>query len=208
MRQQVYIDSRFGENLGTGTLFWLQDPIVLPSPRYAFTLSVPFVAMLFAHYVITEANRTLGISYAHVAPTETSIIELSLGNHSIGELMDVLNRRLLFGFRAAFSENTNTLRFSSKNIGAELSVGPATTCGNKLGVRAGDTSVIRSYYAPGGENLAGTTSFYLRSNLWTMNRDPRTLGYSSIIANVPNTKLHNLLEGFFQLGFTLGLRER
>ncbi len=50
MRQQVYLDNRFGQVMnGSGTLFWLQDPIVLPSPRYAFNLSVPFVAMPLTH---------------------------------------------------------------------------------------------------------------------------------------------------------------
>ena len=204
MRQQLYLDSRFGQSLGAGTLFWLQDPIVLPSSRYAFTLSVHFVAMPLTHYVITEANRTLDISYTN----STSIIELPLGNHSIDELVDVLNRRLLFGFQAAYSENTNTLRFSSETLGAALVIGPATTCGGLLGVRAGDTSVMGSYNAPGGVNLAGTTSFYIRSNLRTRNRDPRFLGYSSIIANVTITKPHNGLERFSQSGFTFGIRER
>ncbi len=64
MRQQLYLDSWFGRNFGAGTLFRLHDLIVLPSPRYAFTLSVPFVAVSLTHYVIiTAANRTLDISY-------------------------------------------------------------------------------------------------------------------------------------------------
>jgi hypothetical protein len=206
MRQQLYLDSRFGRNLGAGTLFWLQDPIVLPSPRYAFTLSVPFVAVPLTHYVINAANRTLDISYP--AQLEPQIIEFPLGNHSIDELVDVLNRRLLFGFKAAYSENTNTLHFTSQTIGAALTIGPLTTCGDLIGVRPGDTSVLGSYTAPNGVNLAGTTSFYLRSNLRTRNRDPRTLGYSSIIANVPITKPHNGLERFTQSGFTFGINDR
>jgi hypothetical protein len=130
MRQQLYLDSRFGQSLGAEKLFWLQDLIVLPSSRYAFTLSVPFVAMPLTHYVITEANRTLDISYTNL----TSIIEPPLGNHSIDELVDVLNRRLLFGFKTAYSKNANTLRFSSETLGAELVIGPATTCGGLLAV--------------------------------------------------------------------------
>jgi hypothetical protein len=209
MRQQVYLDSRFGQVMnGGGTLFWMQDPIVLPSMKYAFNLSVPFVAMPLTHYVITEANRRLQIVYMHVAPPESLVIDLPLGNHSIDELVDALNRSLLFGFTAAYSENTNTLHFSSANISAALVIGSLTTCGDLIGVRAGDTSVLGSYYAPGGVNLAGTTSFYIRSNLRTRNRDPRTLGYSSIIANVPITKPHNGLERFTQAGYSFGLKER
>jgi hypothetical protein len=200
----LYLDSRFGQSLGAGTLFWLQDPKVLRSPRYAFTLSAPFVAVTLAHYVITEANRTLDIAYT----TSSSIIELPLENHSIDELVNVLIRRLLFGLKVAYSGNINTLRFSSEGIHAALAIGHTTTCGGLLGVRAGDTSVLGSYKAPGGVNLAVTTSFYLRSNLRTRNRDPRTLGYSPIIANAPITKPHNGLERFSQSGFTFGIRER
>jgi hypothetical protein len=189
MRLQLYLDSRFGRNLGAGTLFWLQKPIVLPSPRYDFTLSVPFVAVPLTNYVISAANRTLNISYP--AQHDPSIIEFPLNNHSIDELVDVLNRRLLFGFKAVYSENTNTLHFTSQTVGAALSIGPVITCGDLIGFRVGDESILRSYTAPNGVNLAVTTSFYLRSNLRTRNRDPRTLGYSSIIANVPITKPHN-----------------
>ena len=123
--------------------------------------------------------------------------------------MDVLNRRLLFGFKAAYSENTNTMHFTSQNLGAAMSIGPATTCGGLLGARPGDTSVLGSYTAPNGvNNLVGTTSFYRRSNMGTRNRDPRTLGYSSIIASVPITKWHNGLERFNQSGSTFGLNDR
>jgi hypothetical protein len=56
MTQQLYLDSRFGRNLGAGTLFWLQDFIVLPSPRYAFTVSDLFVAVPLIHYAINAEN--------------------------------------------------------------------------------------------------------------------------------------------------------
>ena len=134
MKQQVYLDSRFGQNLGpgggAGTLFWLQDAIVLPSHRYAFTMSIPFVVGPLTHYVISAANRTLDISYPGAPP---SIIDFPLGNHSIDELVGVLYRRLLFGFKAVYSENTNTLHFTSQTAGAALSIGPATFCGGLIG---------------------------------------------------------------------------
>ncbi len=148
------------------------------------------------NYIITKANRRLQIVYIHVAPPEALIADLLLGNHIIDELVDVINRHLLFGFTTGYSENTNTLQFSTATISVALEIGPLTTCSELIGVRAGDTSVLGSYYAPGGVNLAGTTSFYIRSNLMTRNRDPRSLGYSSIIANVSITKPHNGLERF------------
>ena len=89
-----------------------------------------------------------------------------------------------------------------------MSIGHATSCGGLIGVRAGDTRVIGSYTVTGGINLAGTTVFHLRSNLRTKNRDPRTLDYSSIIANVPITKPQSGLELFTQTGFTFGLNDR
>ncbi len=138
----------------------------------------------------------------------TQVIDLPIGNHSIDELVDVLNRRLLHGFKAAYYDNTNTLHFSTENIDDSISIGPLTTCTELIGVRIGDTSVVGgSYYAPSGVNLAGTTCFYIRSNLRTTNRDPRTLGFSSILANIPITKPHNGLERFSQPGFSFGLRD-
>jgi len=80
MRNQLYLDSRFGRNLNAGALFWLHDPIVLPNHRYAFTLSVPFVAVPLTHYVISAAHRTLAIS--HPAQLEPSIIKFPLENYS------------------------------------------------------------------------------------------------------------------------------
>jgi hypothetical protein len=144
----------------------------------------------------------------HVAPPEPLIVDLPLGNHSIDELVDVLNRHLLFGFTAGYSENTNTLYFSTEIISAALVIGPLTTCSELIGVRAGDTSVVGSCYASGGVDLAGTASFYIRSNLRTRNRDPRSLGYSSIIANVLIIKPHNGLEKSTQAGYSFGLKER
>ena len=208
MRQQLYLDSRFGQPMnGGGTWFWLEDPIVLPSPKYAFTLSVPSVAVALTHYVITAANRKLDLVYSNAAEP-TQVIDFPIGNHSIDELVDVLNRRLLHGFKAVYSENTNTLHFSTQNINDEITIGPLTTCAELIGVRIGDTSVLGSYHAPDGVDLARTTCFYIRSNLRTRNRDPRTLGFSSILANVPITKPHNGLERFSQSGFSFGLRER
>ena len=63
MRQQVYLDSRFGQAMnGGGTLFWMQDPIVLPIIKYAFNLSVSFVAMPIIHYVISRLIGTYILS--------------------------------------------------------------------------------------------------------------------------------------------------
>ena len=134
MRQQVYLDSRFGQVMnGGGTLLWMHDPIVLPSMKHAFNLSVSFVAMPLAHYVITEANRRLHIVYMHVAPHAPLIIDLPMENHSIDEMVEVLNRNLLFRFTAGYSENTNTLHFSTANFSASLVIGPLTTGGDLIG---------------------------------------------------------------------------
>jgi hypothetical protein len=123
-------------------------------------------------------------------------------------MVNVLNNYLLFGFTAAYSESTNTLQLKTESTSAALVTRPLTTCADLIGVRAGDMSVFGSHSAPGGVNLVGTTSFYIRSNLRTRNRDPRKIGYSSIIANVPIVKPHNGLERLSQTGFAFGLKER
>ena len=124
----------------------MQNSIVIPSMKNALTINVPFVAMPLAHYVISEANRKLHITYMHVAPPEPLITDLPLGNHSIDELVDVFICNSLFRFTAGYSKNTSTLHFIKENTIVALVIGPLTTCTDLIGVRAGDTSVIGSYY--------------------------------------------------------------
>jgi len=206
LRQQVYLENRLGKmmNIG-GTLFWMQDPIILPSPKYTINLSVPFAAMPLTHYAITEANRRLQTIYMCIAPL---IIDLCMGNHSIDELVDVLNRNLLFGFTAGYSESLNTLHFSTENFSADLVIEPLTACADRIEACAEDTSVIGSYYAPGGVNLAGIISFYICLKYRTRNRDLRALCYSSIIASTPITKPHNGLERSTMARYSFGFKER
>ena len=97
MRQQLYLDSRFGRPNGSVAFFRLEDPIVLPSPKYAFTLSVPSAAVALTQYVVTEANRKVDLIYSNVAEP-THVIDFPIGTHSIEEMVDVLSRRLLHGF--------------------------------------------------------------------------------------------------------------
>ena len=158
MRQQLYLDSRFGQSNGSITLFWIEDPIVLPSLKYAFTLSVPSAAVALTHYVITEANRKLDLIYSN-DNEPAQLIDFPIENHSIDELVDVLNIHLLHRFKAAYSENTNTLNFTTPNINDSISIGPLTTSTELIGVRIGYPSVLGSYTAPDGANLAGTTCF-------------------------------------------------
>ncbi len=86
------------------------------------------------------------------------------------------------------------MHFSTENISAALTIEPLTTYSDLIRVRAGATSVIGSYYAPGGVHLRSSTSFYIRSNLRTTNRNLRTLDFSSTIANISINKPHNELE--------------
>ncbi len=93
------------------------------------------------------------------------MIGFPICNHTINELVDILNRRLLRGFKAAYSENANTLHFTTPNINDSISIGLLTACAELIWVRLGDMSVLGSYYAPDGINTVGPTCFYIRSNL-------------------------------------------
>jgi hypothetical protein len=68
-----------------------------------------------------------------LAPHAPLIIDLPMENHSIDEMVEVLNRNLLFRFTAGYSENTNTLHFSTANFSASLVIGPLTTGGDLIG---------------------------------------------------------------------------
>ena len=199
MRQQLYLESRFGYALSDGSvLFWLQDQLVIPNPReYEFSVSVPDSSFPLTHYVINESNNTLELG--------GSLINLPTGNFNIDDLVVYMNDRFPAGLVCSYSENTNKITLSQDTA---FSVGAGTTCSELLGVRVGDVSVDGVYEAPDGINLAGTSSFYIKSNMRTLNRDPVSLGYSNIIAKIPITRSYNGVEKYQQPGFSFAIRDR
>ena len=199
MRQQLYLESRFGYPLNDGSvLFWLQDQLVIPNPReYEFSLSVPDSSFPLTHYVINESNNTLVLGGA-------SII-LPAGNFNIDDLLLYMSAQFPPGMLCSYSENTNKITITGD---APFSVGTGTTCAGLLGVRVGDVSVDGVYEAPDGVNLVGTSSFYIKSNIRTLNRDPVSLGYSNIIAKIPITRSYNGVEKYQQPGFSFLIKDR
>ena len=200
MRQQLYLESRFGYPLNDGSvLFWLQDQLVIPNPReYEFSLSVPDSSFPLTHYVINESNNTLEIG--------DTVINLPTGNYNIDDLVVYMSARFPAGMVCTYSENTN--KITIERPGTNFSVGIGTTCSDLLGVRVGDVSANGVYQAPDGVNLAGTSSFYIKSNMRTLNRDPVSLGYSNIIAKIPITRSYNGVEKYQQPGFFFAIRDR
>jgi hypothetical protein len=200
MRQQLYLESRFGYPLNDGSvLFWLQDQLVIPNPReYEFSVSVPDSSFPLTHYVINEDNNALELG--------DTLINLPAGNFNIDDLVVYMNNRFPPGMVCTYSENTN--KISIEHPGTNFSVGIATTCSELLGVRVGDVSADGVYQAPDGVNLAGTSSFYIKSNMRTLNRDPVSLGYSNIIAKIPITRSYNGVEKYQQPGFSFAIRDR
>ena len=203
MRQQLYLDQRYGYEFPDGSyLFWLQEPIQLPSSDYQFTLSVPHATIPLTHWVITEENRTLELVYA----TSSDTIELPTGNYSIDEVVDFVNAQLTSSFAMSYNQNRNTVSFTSDT--EELEVGHNTTCAKLLGIRAGEASEFGVYEGTRGVNLQGTSSFYIRSNLRTRNRDPLRRGYGNLLASVPITRAHNGIEVFTSRGYSFSIMDR
>ncbi len=101
MRQQLYLESRFGYPLVDGSvLFWLQDQLVIPNPReYEFSVSVPDNSFPLTHYVITDKNNALEIG--------GTIINLPTGNYNIDDLVVYMNDRFPAGLLVAYNENIN-----------------------------------------------------------------------------------------------------
>jgi hypothetical protein len=64
------------------------------------------------------------------------------------------------------------------------------------------------YRALDGVNLAGTSSFYIKSNMRTLNRNPVSLGYSNNIAEIPITRSYNGVEKYQQPDFSFAIRDR
>ena len=200
MRQQLYLESRFGYSLPDGSaLFWLQDPIVLPNPQaYQFTVAVPNASFPLTHYAIHAENRDLEIEIDGV----TKFLQLPIGNHSIDELIEFLGAH---DVEASYSENTNRI---SVAFNSTFKIGPKTTCQTLLGVRVGDEDSTGTYTAPRGVNLAGTSHFFVRSNLRTRNRDPVSLGFSSVLAKVPIERTFNGIQKYDAPFYSFAISER
>jgi hypothetical protein len=81
MRQQLYLESRFGYPLNDGSvLFWLQDQLVIPNPReYEFGVSDPVNSLPLTHYVINENNTALELG--------DTLISLPIENFNIDDLV-------------------------------------------------------------------------------------------------------------------------
>ena len=137
--------------------------------------------------------------------TETYLINLPLGNYNIDELKMYMNEN---GFAASYSENMNKITLATKELNKNLEIGQGTTCGNLLGFVVGEASVNGVYEGPNGVNLAGTSHFYIQSNLRTQNRDPVSLGYSHIMAKIPITRSFNGVEKYSQSGFSFVIQDR
>ena len=206
MKQQLYLESRFGYKFPDGTtMFWLQDSLVIPNPReYQFYVSVVDCSFPLTHYTITKKNNELEL----IVADETYLIDLPLGNYNIDELKLYMNDKLPHGFAASYSENTNKLTLATEELDTNLEIGIGTTCGNLLGFVVGEFSVNGIYEGPNGVNLAGTSHFYIRSNLRTQNRDPVSLGFSHIMAKIPITRSFNGVEKYSQSGFSFVIQDR
>ena len=180
----MYLEQKWGDPTGSGaTMFWLQDPILIPTNDFQISCSVPSVSIPLTHWVITDANRTLQLDYP--AAGQSQDILLPLGNYSVDDLVSRINDEILFDYACEYDEHVNALRLT--NGTSELVIGTGTTCYDLLGLRPGQSSTptptfVHEMIADMGVDLSGTSHFYFASNIRTRNRDPVTLGYSRILA--------------------------
>jgi len=173
MRQHLYLVSRFGYPLDDGpVLFWLQDQLVIPNPRECeFSVSVADNRFPLTHYVINEDNNMLELG--------DTLINLPTGNFNIYDVDVYMNNRFPSGMVYTYSDDTKKITID--HPGNNFNVGIGTTCSELLGVRVGDVSADGAYRAPDGVNLARTSSFYIKSDMRTLNLDPISMGYSNIM---------------------------
>jgi len=200
MSQQIYLESQFGYPLNDGSvLFWLQDQLVISNPReYEFSVSVPDSSFPLTHYVINEDNNNLELG--------DTLINLPAGNFNIDDLVLFMNNRFPPGMVCTYSENTKKIII--EHPGTNFNVGIGTIRLELLDVRVGDVSADGKYRALGGVNLAGKSSFYIKSNMRTLNRDPVSLGYSKIIVKIPITRSYNGVEKYQPHGFSFAIGDR
>ncbi len=204
MKQQLFLDQRYGYNLpDKSVLFWLQDPIILPSNEYEFAISIPHATIPLTHWVVTQENNTLVIARDSYAVT----VQLPQGNYSVDELVDHVNAAQAVVVMS-YSDNRNTVSFQSVASEAEIVIAPGTSCQKLFGFRVGDTSVSGVLECALGVNLQGTQSFFIRSNMRTRNRDPVLRGFGNLLASVPITRAHNGIEVYTNRGLTVSVTDR
>jgi hypothetical protein len=192
MSFSLHLDSKFADQtFGTNAcVFYLADPITLPSDKYELLVRVPAATIPLSHWVIRAENNVLQLEF----PTETRAISLPVGNHSVDEVLAFLNPELIDGFVATYDEATNRILLKSEDELASVTVGAETTCTKLLGLLAGQASVDGELFGSRGVDLAGTSSIFIRSNLATRNRDPVTRAASNILAKVHVSRNFNEIE--------------
>jgi hypothetical protein len=183
-----FADHTFGDNSG---VFFLSEPIVLPSDVYEWHISIPHTTISLSHWVITEENNMLHLEFAE----EDRFIAPPLSNRSVDELIVYLNdERLLDGFEASYDEAINWLVIASSEPDATLAVGDLMTCAKLMGLRRTDASVDGVLVGGRGVDLSGTSSIFIRSNLSTRNRDSVKRAQSNILAKVHVSRNFNEIE--------------
>jgi hypothetical protein len=193
MRKQVYLDSRAALVQSDGSLcFVLREAITTPSPEYNFEVQLLDLRLPLTNWTIHEKNNVLELWYViPQVPVETSIVTLQSGNWSIDSIVAHLNPLLEHGYQVAYSENTNSLTFSSATQSAVLMVGYATTCGTILGLEAGLES--SGYVLEGsGIDLSGTSCFFFTTSM----RTTGNIGNESVFAKIPITGSPNTVQTF------------
>ena len=117
-----------------------------------------------------------------------------------------MNDRLPHGFLVSYNETTNKLKLSTTRPNTNLEIGVGPTCGKLLGIVIDEPSENGIYEVPNGINLAGTSHFYIRSNLRTQN--PVRLGFSCLMTKIPITRSFNGVENYSQSGFSFVNQDR
>ena len=200
---QIHLDSQFADVRydSNASVYFLPDPVSLPSPFYEFHVSVPAATIPLTYWIVDWANRALHLEFAF----ESLTINLPLGNHPIGDLVAYIDSQLIDGYAVEYLESINRVVFRSDDPAATITVGADTTCGDLLGLVVGQTGAELTGAA--NVNLAGTRSIFIRSNLSTKNRDPVTRAGSNILAKVHVERSFNEIE-FYSSASTFALSDR
>jgi hypothetical protein len=190
MNTEVYLDSRFGLDLGdsvSGRYFILREPLFAP-PGSVLTVQVTSATVPLTHWALNDGNNDLHLIYADGSSQSISLL---MGNRSIDLIVLKMNEVLMHGWVASYDDTTNLISFNTGVV--PFAVGPLTDCQTPLGVAVGDASVGGTYTTR-GIDISGTQCFFLRSNLNTQNTQPFTSNAAGVLARIPITRAPNDIE--------------
>lgn len=203
--RQIYLTSssadKHNNNNNADSMWFFKDTITVPESINVM-VSVIDAQIPLTFYSIAEGRNQLkfNVTPPDINETQTHTLDVSDGNYSIMELLEVVNGHPGFSennINASYSTKLNKVVFTSSD-GRDFKLENSTLLkhlgfSNKIHSLNADNKIKSDT----GVNVNGISCIYMATNLTTKNLDSRNAGFSNIISKIPvNTAFNGMI--FYQ----------